>query len=413
MEWILLALLLLCAVLLLVLLLRKPPQDTHTEQTVQDASRHTAEELRRLSRDTEESLHKLSLQLAEMQKESLRLQGEQQERLYRTLTDQTARVSGTLTEAVGRLQQSNEHKLDQMRATVDEKLSSTLSQRLGESFKTVGEQLDRVRESLGEMKTIAGDVSDLQRVLSNVKARGTWAEVQLGNLLEQTLTSDQFVRNPSIRKNSERVEYAVRIPSRLQEGEFVLLPIDSKFPQEDYLRLQEAADNGDKAAVEAAQKALRAFVLSQAATIARLYIDVPVTTDFAIMFLPTEGLYAEVLRMPGLVEELQSKHHIMVCGPTTITAFLNTLSMGFRTIALDKRASEVWQVLGAVKTQYEKFEVLLQKARQKVDDAGRVLDDAQKRSSLIQRKMRSVEALPESDAALLLGITTTVDEESE
>lgn len=412
MDWIILALLAAVVVLQILLLFRKPKDNGalgRTEQALRqaigDGQRAAADEARRSSWETGESVRKLSLQLAEQQKENLRLQNEQQERLYRTLSEQTDRVNATLTESVGKLQESNEKKLDQMRETVDEKLSSTLSQRLDASFKTVGEQLQNVYRSLGEMKTLASDMGDLQRVLSNVKTRGTWAEVQLGNLLEQTLTADQFERNVSIKKNREQVEYAVKIPSREKEGAFVWLPIDSKFPQEDYLRLSEAADRGDKEGVEAAQKALERLIKKEASTISELYIDVPNTTDFAIMFLPTEGLYAEVLRRAGLAEELQSKYRVMVCGPTTITAFLNTLRMGFRTIALDKRAADVWRVLGAVKGQYDKFEVLLQKARQKIDDAGRVIDDAQKRNGIIHSRLRGVEELPEArEADRLLGL---------
>ncbi len=365
-----------CAVLLVVLLVRRP-QDDGSEARLR-------EEIRALRREQTES------------------HAAEQARLHQALNAQTERVNRTLTEAVERLQASNELKLEQMRATVDEKLTATLQKRLDTSFQAVGEQLQNVYRSLGEMKELASGVNDLQRVLTNVKARGTWAEVQLGNLLEQTLTPDQFERNVSVRGNNERVEFAVKIPSREEDGQFVWLPIDSKFPQEDYLRLSEAADRADRTAVEEAAKALEHIIKKEAADIARLYINVPATTDFAILFLPTEGLYAEVLRRPGLAEELQQKYRVMVCGPTTITAFLNTLRMGFRTIALDRRAAEVWKVLGAAKAQYDKFGMALDKIQRKIEEAGNTLEDARSRNRIIQKNLRSVEELTPAEADALL-----------
>ena len=274
-----------------------------------------------------------------------------------------------------------------MRMTVDEKLTDTLSKRLDSSFKVVGEQLKSVYESLGEMRKITGDVTALQRVLTNVKARGTWAEVQLGNILEQTLTKDQYDCNVSTKNDTKRVEFAVKIPSREKDGETVWLPIDSKFPQEDYIRICEAAEKADKEALEAAQKALEQNIKNQAKTIAELYINVPKTTDFAIMFLATEGLYSEVLRRPGLCEEIQNKYRIMICGPTTITAFLNTLNVGFRTIALNKKTTEIQKTLSAVSSQYDLFESLLAKAKKKIGEAGSSIEAAQKRNTTIQRKL--------------------------
>ena len=373
--------------LLLILLLRRPKKD--------GAEERLREEIRSARRETGAALTADARARAEED-------AARQERLYRTLTEQTRLQNAALTEAVGRLQQSNEQKLEQMRATVDEKLTSTLEKRLDASFQAVGEQLQNVYKSLGEMRTLASGVSDLQRLLTNVKARGTWAEVQLGELLEEILTPDQFDRNVSPRRNNERVEYAVKIPSREEEGKFVWLPIDSKFPQEDYLRLCEAADRADPAGVEAAGKALEQVVKRQAAEIARLYLNLPVTTDFAIMFLPTEGLYAEVLRRPGLAEEIQRKDRVMICGPTTLTAFLNTLRMGFRTVALDRRAAEVWQVLGAAKAQYEKFEVVLDKVHRKIEEAGSTLENARQRNRVIRKNLREVEQLPAGEAAALL-----------
>lgn len=387
------ALLALVIVLQILLLIRKPKTDSR--EHLEESERRLRDEVRSTRQEISGALKEMNQTITEGQKESLKVSGEHQEKL-----------NATLTTAVRGLQESNEKKLDQMRETVDEKLQSTLTKRLDSSFKTVGEQLQSVYKSLGEMKELASGVSDLQRVLTNVKARGTWAEVQLGNILEQTLTAEQYAQNVSIRGNRELVEFAVKIPSRDEDGTYIWLPIDSKFPQEDYARLVDAAEKADKEAAEAATKALERTIRNEAKTIADLYIDVPKTTDFAIMFLPTEGLYAEVLRRPGLAEELQNKYRIMICGPTTITAFLNTLRIGFRTVALDKRAAEVWKVLGAVKTQYDKFEGLLEKAKKKVDEAGNVLDDARHRNSIILKNLRNVEGVEAAEADDLLALPT-------
>ena len=315
---------------------------------------------------------------------------------------QNEHINETLTKSLTALQENNEKKLEQMRMTVDEKLTDTLSKRLDSSFKVVGEQLKSVYESLGEMRKITGDVTALQRVLTNVKARGTWAEVQLGNILEQTLTKDQYDCNVSTKNDTKRVEFAVKIPSREKDGETVWLPIDSKFPQEDYIRICEAAEKADKEALEAAQKALEQNIKNQAKTIAELYINVPKTTDFAIMFLATEGLYSEVLRRPGLCEEIQNKYRIMICGPTTITAFLNTLNVGFRTIALNKKTTEIQKTLSAVSSQYDLFESLLAKAKKKIDEAGSSIEAAQKRNTTIQRKLHNVDKMDADEAEALL-----------
>lgn len=362
------------------------------EQNFRRMEGYVADEFQRNRRETAESLKEMNVLIRDIQEMN---------------TKQSDKLNVTLTESVERLQQSNEKKLDEMRKTVDEKLTDTLSKRLDSSFKVVSEQLKSVHESLGEMHKLAGSVGDLQRVLTNVKSRGTWAEVQLGNILEQTLTKEQYECNVSTKNDTKRVEFAIKIPSRTDEGKFVWLPIDSKFPQEDYIRICDAAENADKAAMEAATKALEQTVKNQAKTIAELYIDVPKTTDFAIMFLATEGLYAEVLRRPGLCEEIQTKYRVMICGPTTITAFLNTLRVGFRTIALDKKASEVWKVLGAVRTQYDKFEGLLFKVKKKIDEAGSTIEDAQKRNSIIQKNLKSVELIDSNEADSILGISSS------
>ena len=369
---------------------RKSGKSDGLEQNFRHMEGYVADEFQRNRKETADSLKDMNQLIREMQQMNVR---------------QSDKLNVTLTENVSKLQQSNEKKLEEMRLTVDEKLTDTLSKRLDSSFKVVGEQLKSVHESLGEMHKLAGSVGDLQRVLTNVKSRGTWAEVQLGNRLEQTLTKEQYECNVSTKNDTKRVEFAVKIPSRTEEGKFVWLPIDSKFPQEDYIRICDAAENADKAAMEAASKALEQTVKNQAKTISDLYIDVPKTTDFAIMFLATEGLYAEVLRRPGLCEEIQNKYRVMICGPTTITAFLNTLRVGFRTIALDKKASEVWKVLGAVRTQYDKFELLLAKTKKKIDEAGSTIEDAQKRNGIIQKNLRSVELIESAQADGILGIS--------
>ncbi len=401
MDYMIVALLGLCLVLLVVLLCKKPSNtlDKRLETTekevailqtkTDDLKRTLGDEFSRNRQETAARLKEINELVREIQAANSR---------------QNEKITQTLSDSVDKLQQSNEKKLDQMRETVDEKLTSTLTKRLDSSFKVVGEQLENVHKSLGEMKELAGGVNDLQRVLTNVKARGTWAEVQLGSILEQTLTADQYAANVSTKDDGKRVEFAVKIPSKQDDDSFIWLPIDSKFPQEDYLRLADAAERADKEGVEAAGKALERRIKEEAKTISDLYINVPKTTNFAILFLATEGLYAEVLRRPGLAEELQTKYRIMICGPTTITAFLNTLRMGFKTIALDKRAADVWKVLGAAKTQYEKFELVLAKAKKKIDEAGSSLDDATHRNAMIQRNLRSVESLGMSEADQILGL---------
>ncbi len=303
----------------------------------------------------------------------------------------------------GRLQElrsSNEKKLDQMREVVDEKLQSTLEKRLGESFKLVGDRLEAVQKGLGEMRSLASGVGDLKKVLTNVKTRGTWGEVQLGALLEQILTPDQFDRNVKPRPESrEIVEFAIRLPGASDDADqCVWLPIDSKFPQEDYLRLVEASDKGDVVAVQSAQSALIRSIQDSAKEVGAKYLNPPLTTDFAILFLPTEGLYAEALRHPGLVERLQREHRIVVAGPTTLAAILTSLRIGFRTLAIEQRSSEVWKVLGAVKHEFGKFGGVLEKVKRQLDTAGRTIEETGVRTRAMERKLRSVEALP-ADAA--------------
>ena len=318
------------------------------------------------------------------------------------------RIRATVDGRVKELQEGNERKLEEMRRTVDEKLHDTLEKRLGESFKLVGERLEAVHKGLGEMQTLATGVGDLKRVLTNVKVRGTWAEVQLAALLDQILTADQFAKNVCVTPGSaERVEFAVRLPGPRDDPQSqVWLPIDSKFPQEDYLRLQVAAERGDADAVQAALDSLARAVRTAARDIRDKYVNPPATTDFAIMFLATEGLYAEVLRQPALVEELQQTYRVVVAGPTTLAAILSSLRMGFQTLAIEQRASEVWRILGAVKNEFGKFGGVLEKVKRQLDTASRAITETGVRSRALERHLRVVEQLPDAEAAHLLGLPT-------
>ena len=314
------------------------------------------------------------------------------------------RVRVTLDQRVRELQEGNERKLDEMRRTVDEKLHDTLEKRLGESFKLVSDRLDTVHKGLGEMQQLATGVGDLKRVLTNVKARGTWAEVQLGAILEQVLTPEQYGKNVCIRPDTaERVEFAVRLPGPLDDPTTcVWLPIDSKFPQEDWLRLQDASDQGDVAAVQAASDALIRTVRGSAKEIHDKYVHPPASTDFAIMFLATEGLFAEVLRHPSVVSDLQQQYRVVVAGPTTWAAILTSLRMGFQTLVVEQRAAEVWRVLGAVKTEFGKFGDVLDKVQRQLTTASRTIEETGQRSRAMEKKLRSAERLPEAEAAMVL-----------
>ena len=319
------------------------------------------------------------------------------------------RVRGTLDQRVRELQEGNERKLDEMRRTVDEKLHDTLEKRLGESFKLVSDRLDSVHKGLGEMQHLATGVGDLKRVLTNVKARGTWAEVQLGAILEQVLTPEQYDKNVCIRSDTaERVEFAVRLPGPLDDpASCVWLPIDSKFPQEDWLRLQDASDQGDVAAVQAASDALMRTVRASAKEIHDKYVHPPASTDFAIMFLATEGLFAEVLRHPSVVSDLQQQFRVVVAGPTTLAAILTSLRMGFQTLVVEQRAAEVWRVLGAVKTEFGKFGEVLDKVQRQLNTASRTIEETGQRSRAMEKKLRSAERLPEAEAATVLELPST------
>ncbi|MDA8197220.1 MAG: DNA recombination protein RmuC [Actinomycetota bacterium] len=304
-------------------------------------------------------------------------------------------IRETLESRLAKLQEDNGRRLEEMRVTVDEKLQSTLEQRLGESFKLVSDRLEQVHKGLGEMATLASGVGDLKRVLSNVKTRGTMGEVQLETMLEQVLTPSQYQRSVQVKSNSgERVDFAIKLPGKDDGGDVVWLPIDSKFPLEDYQRLVDAQEIGDIEAVNAAGRQLEAAIRGQAKSISEKYINPPSTTDFAIMFVPIEGLFAEVLRRPGLWDQLQRESKVVVTGPTTILAILNSLQMGFRTIAIEKRSSEVWKLLGAVKTEFEKFGGILDRTQKKLEEASNNISAASVRTRAIERKLRDVQEVP-------------------
>lgn len=334
--------------------------------------------------------------------ELARSQSERLDALRVELGKQVELLRQGVAEQLEKLRGQNEQKLDEMRRTVDEKLHDTLEKRLGESFRQVSEQLSAVHAGLGEMQGLAAGVGDLKKVLINVKTRGTWGEVQLGALLEQMLAPEQFVRQYRPRpRSAEVVEFAVRLPGRDDEDGPVFLPLDAKFPKEDYERLVDASERGDSAAVEVAARQLEAKLKSDARDIRDKYIHPPATTDFAILFLPTEGLYAEALRRPGLAEQLQREFKVMVAGPTTLAALLNSLQMGFRTLAIQKRSSEVWKLLSDVKRKFESFGGLLEKAEKKIEDAGRELAKVRNDTRIMGDKLRKVEALPEAEVASL------------
>lgn len=315
------------------------------------------------------------------------------------------RMRETVEARLQLMQDDNNLKLEKMRETVDEKLHTTLERRLGESFKLVSDRLVAVQEGLVEMKALAADVGGLKKVLGNIKTRGTWGEIQLGNLLEQILTQEQYSTNVATKRgSSERVEFAIRLPGRDgEENSVVWLPIDAKFPQEDYQRLLEAQEQANPSMVEEASKMLENRVKGEAKAIREKYLDPPNTTDFGIMYLPTEGLFAEVLRRPGLVDILQREYRVSVTGPTTLLALLNSLQMGFRTLAIAKRSSEVWSLLGAVKTEFGKFGEILEKTQKKIQEASNTIENATTRSRAIERKLKDVQQLPAKDAANLLG----------
>ncbi len=337
----------------------------------------------------------------------------------RLLSDSNERRQTEMRQAVETrlvaLQEGNEKKLEQMRATVDEKLHATLETRLGESFKQVADRLEQVHKGLGEMQTLARDVGSLNRVLTNVKTRGIFGEMQLAGLLEQVFTPEQYATNvATVPGSNERVEFAIRLPGQRSDGVPLWLPIDAKFPREDYERLLEAQDRADPVAVEAAAKAIETRLRLEARSIRDKYLAPPHTTDFGILFVPTEGLYAEALRRPGLLEALQRESKVMLAGPTTLLATLTSLQMGFRTLALEQRSAEVWEVLGAVKTEFGKFGEVLAKTKKKLGEASDTLDVAAVRTRAMERKLKGVEALPDARVSQLIpGLTQPAAAEDE
>jgi DNA recombination protein RmuC len=366
------------------------------QQQVSDALQGATQALAQQSHAARDAQDAALKRLADSLGEQLRALSEANER-------RLGEVRTAVETRLGALQEGNEKKLEQMRATVDEKLHATLEQRLGESFKQVADRLEQVHKGLGEMQTLARDVGSLNRVLTNVKTRGIFGEVQLAGLLEQVFTPGQYASNiATVPGSAERVEYAIRLPGQRDDGQPLWLPIDAKFPREDYERLLDAQERADLPAMEAAAKGIETRLRLEARTIREKYIAPPHTTDFAILFVPTEGLYAEALRRPGLVQAMQSEHKVMLAGPTTLLATLSSLQMGFRTLALEKRSAEVWEVLGAVKTEFGKFGDVLKKTREKLNQAADTISAAETRTRQMGRALKSVEALPEARALKLL-----------
>jgi DNA recombination protein RmuC len=320
-------------------------------------------------------------------------------------------IRATMESRLNAMSADNERRLEQMRQTVEEKLQGTLEARLGESFRQVSERLEQVHKGLGEMRTLASGVGDLKRVLTNVKTRGTWGEVQLGSLLEQMLTPEQFARNVSTTGTQERVEFAIKLPGQ-GNNEGCWLPVDAKFPVEDYQRIVEASESGDADAVDEACRALEKTLRSCAKTISQKYLLPPQTTDFAILFLPTEGLYAEALRRTGLAEALQREYRVILTGPDTFAAILNSLQIGFKTLAIERRSSEVWKTLGAVKTQFEKYGTVLAKVKKKLQEASNTVDEAETRTRVLHRELLQVESRPEGSSESLIAALESSSVES-
>ncbi len=360
-----------------------------TEFNVQfkDIRKELSSNMNQLGESLLKRIHESSI----MQKNQLDIFSKQLSELNQQTELKLEQIRSTVEQRITELQKDNNQKLEKMRETVDEKLQSTLEKRLSESFKTVSERLEQVHKGLGEMQNLALGVGDLKKVLINVKTRGTWGEIQLANLLEQFLTKDQFEVNVITKKETNnRVEFAIKLPGRDLEIEHILLPIDSKFPIEDYQRLLEAEDLMDKTLIDLSKKALEKRFKEQAKTISELYLNTPYTTDFAIMFLPVEGLYAEALRIPGLVELIQQQYRIIITGPNTVSAILMSLQMGFRTLAIEKKSSNIWKILAEVKNEFGKFGDILEKTQKKLQEASNQIDQGATRARSIERKLKNV-----------------------
>ena len=373
-------------------------------------SRQAREELNQSVHSFNESVLMRMAEIASLQRNQLDIFATQLGSLTKTNDQKLEQLRKTVEERLLLLQQDNSQKLEQMRATVDEKLKATLEHRLGESFKLVSERLEAVHKGLGEMQTLASGVGDLKKVLTNVKTRGIWGEIQLGNLLEQILTIEQYATNVVTKVGSnDRVEFAIKLPARDGQDSIIWLPIDAKFPIEDYERLIEAQEQANLPRIEELGKSLENRIKLEGKTIRDKYLDSPNTTDFGILFLPVEGLYAEVLRRPGLCELLQREYKVIISGPTTLAALLNSLQMGFRTLAIEKRSSEVWHLLGAVKTEFGKFVEILEKTQKKLQEASNTIETATRKSRTIARKLKDVQTLPAHEAESLLGRGTESD----
>ena len=424
-------LMVLAALILLVVLIRRKPEDVITrlrddvgalankqervEHVIKDeitanrketahSQQQARQELGSVLKSSSDSLQKRMLDNIRLQKDQLDSFSKQLMAMAKLNEEKMEAMRQTIETQLRAIQEDNTKKLEQMRATVDEKLQTTLEKRLGESFKQVSERLELVYKGLGEMRSLAVGVGDLKKVLTNVKTRGTWGEIRLSHILEQILTPDQYDVNVATKKNSnDRVEFAIKLPGQDNDMQTVVwLPIDSKFPLEDYQRLLDAQEAADKELAEKSIKSLAGRIKAEARYIKEKYIDPPYTTDFGIMFLPVEGLYAEVLRQPGLCDTLQREYRIVVTGPTTLAALLNSLQMGFRTLAIEKRSSDVWELLGVVKTEFGKFGDVLAKTKKKLKEASNTIGQAEVRTRAIERKLRKVEEVPLQDSPVLI-----------
>ncbi|MFB7142829.1 DNA recombination protein RmuC [Gottfriedia sp. NPDC056225] len=377
-------------------------QITQSIQLQQTFNKDTNDNIKQMINKNEKQMdnirNTLESSITKLQENNIRKLDENKEKTSKTISEGLNEVRNILELNISKLQEDNSKKLEEMRMTVDEKLNNTLEQRLGEKFKLVSERLEQVHTGLGEMKTLATGVGDLKKVLSNVKTRGIWGEIQLGNILEQTMTPDQYVENFATKKNSaERVEFAIKFPSKQDSKKYVYLPIDSKFPNDIYERLVDAQESGNVELVREAVKQLESRIKAEAKTINEKYISPPVTTDFGVLFLPTESLYAEVLKINGLLEFLQNTYRITVAGPTTMAALLNSFQMGFRTLAIEKRSSEVWDTLGKVKTEFGKFGDILEKTKKKLQAATNEIEVATRKTRTIERSLRDVQELPTNE----------------
>ena len=400
----------LITIILLVIVISKQSKKTDNSEALNNISRQlasTEESLRRI----EQALTVTSTRLDGLDRRSSQLNTLVDSRLVQFSTGND-KLTKTVESKLSDIQKDNERRLEQMRQTVEEKLQSTLETRLSASFKQVGDQLESVYKQLGEMQVLAQGVGNLEKVLTNVKARGMWGELQAERILQEILLPEQYLKNVVTKRTSrDPVEFAVKLPGT-QEGEHVLLPIDSKFPREDYERLCTATETSDVEAIKALRKALERRILDESKDIRDKYIDVPYTTDFAVLFLPIEGLYAEILSIPGLQDRIQREFHVMIAGPATLASLLNSLQMGFRTLAIEKKSSEVWHVLGEVKTEYGKFGIVLDSVKKKLSSASNEIDNAFTRHRAMGRKLRDVEAVETDSDVTALELEGPSDQET-